>query len=192
MHPFKGLFQIANPKVAVTAILVQDSLHRAPNLASNFKESYVGVNWFRFSCSPTSSNQIYKTKLMLHQQIYDETYANIISKIGPTMIQLWLSEVHVCQFLNYIRRLSQLCSLLSVEYLVRFEDIVQSLLDMCRYDVCSLILTKPNTNQCQGFDQEIKPLKAHLHGVILKLLNFLFVMSKIVHVPRTPNSACCS
>ena len=41
-----------------------------------------------------------------------------------------------------------MCSILSVEKLVLFEDaIVQRLLDMCLYGVWSLILTKPYTNQ---------------------------------------------
>ena len=31
-----------------------------------------------------------------------------------------------------------------------FEDIVHSLLNLCLYDVCSLILTEPHTNQIKG------------------------------------------
>jgi hypothetical protein len=37
-----------------------------------------------------------------------------------------------------------------VEYLLIFEDVVQSLLYMCPYDVFSLILTEPHTNQTRG------------------------------------------
>ena len=40
-----------------------------------------------------------------------------------------------------------LCSLLSVEWLSIFEDTIQSLLNMCLYDVCSLIPTEQHTNQ---------------------------------------------
>ena len=48
----------------------------------------------------------------------------------------------------------QLCSLWNVEQLINFEDEVQSLpLNMCLYDVCSLILTKTThqapTNQIE-------------------------------------------
>ena len=32
--------------------------------------------------------------------------------------------------------------------------LVQSLLEMCLYDVCSLILMDPHTNQIEGSDQE--------------------------------------
>ena len=56
-----------------------------------------------------------------------------------------------CMFVGflseYIYRSSPLCSVLSVEYLLVFEDVVQSLLNMCFYDVYSLILTEPHTNQ---------------------------------------------
>ena len=38
-------------------------------------------------------------------------------------------------------------SILCVGWLLMFEDVVQSLLRMCLYGVCSLILTKPHTNQ---------------------------------------------
>jgi hypothetical protein len=54
-----------------------------------------------------------------------------------------LLEVYVC----WIHRSSQLCSLLSIEYLLMLEGIVQFLSNMCLYDVCSLIITEPHTNQ---------------------------------------------
>ena len=34
-----------------------------------------------------------------------------------------------------------------IEWLVIFEDAVQSLLNMSLYDVCSLVLTEPHANQ---------------------------------------------
>ena len=43
-------------------------------------------------------------------------------------------------------------SILSVEWLLTFEDVVQSLLRMCLHSVCSLILTEPHTNQIQESD----------------------------------------
>ena len=49
------------------------------------------------------------------------------------MICLWLLEVHVCCFFNSIHRFFNLCSLTSVKLLIRFEDVVQSLLNMCSY-----------------------------------------------------------
>jgi hypothetical protein len=64
-------------------------------------------------------------------------------------------------FITYMGS-SQLWSLLSVDYLLIFEHIVQSLIDMCFYDVYSLILTKPHTNQIQGSNLENNPLKTHL------------------------------
>jgi hypothetical protein len=57
---------------------------------------YVGVIWFLFSCSLTSTGYLYTTILMLQWQIYDETYAKTGLKIGPPQLQLWLSEVHDC------------------------------------------------------------------------------------------------
>ena len=37
--------------------------------------------------------------------------------------------------------------LVSVEQIFMFEDVVQSLLNICLYIVCFLILTEPHTNQ---------------------------------------------
>ena len=37
----------------------------------------------QFSHSPTSTDQTYTTKLALHQQTYNETYAKSGLKIGP-------------------------------------------------------------------------------------------------------------
>ena len=50
----------------------------------------------------------------------------------------WWLEVHVCWFLDWIlHRSSQLCSPLSVpKDLINFEDVVQSLSNMCFYGVC--------------------------------------------------------
>ena len=84
-------------------------------------------------------------------------------EIGPLLIQLWLLKMHAYKFLNKIHRSSYLCSLLHVEHLLIFEDVVHSTLNMCLYD-CSLILTEPNTNQIQKqSDCENEPLKTHLH-----------------------------
>ena len=49
-------------------------------------------------------------------------------KCGPPFILLWLAEVHDCSFFNWIQRPSQSCSLLNVEWLIKFEDKVQSLI----------------------------------------------------------------
>ena len=40
--------------------------------------------------------------------------------------------------------------IMNVESILVFEDEVQSLLDMCLYDVCFLILIEPHTNQYIG------------------------------------------
>ena len=48
---------------------------------------YVGVVLLCFSYSPSSTDHIYITKLMLqHKQLYDETYVKIGLKIGPPLI----------------------------------------------------------------------------------------------------------
>jgi hypothetical protein len=39
------------------------------------------------------------------------------------------------------------CSRIGVKYLLLFEDVVQSLFDVCLYDVDSLMLTEPHTDQ---------------------------------------------
>ena len=49
----------------------------------------------------------------------------------------------------YIGPLS-IAFVINVESLLVFEDEVQSLLDMCLYDVCFLILIEPYTNQYIG------------------------------------------
>ena len=84
---------------------------------------------------------------VLPQQINLESFAPTGSKIRPPLIQLWLSEAHVCWFLNQIHtcRFSHSCSLLSVGQLFVFEDVVQSLSSMCLCDVFSLILTEACT-----------------------------------------------
>ena len=38
------------------------------------------------SCSPTSTKEMYATKHVLHQQIFDETYAKIGLKIIPPLL----------------------------------------------------------------------------------------------------------
>ena len=48
------------------------------------------------SCSPTSTDKIYTTTFLLHQQIYNLASAKFRLKIGPAMISSWLLEVHAC------------------------------------------------------------------------------------------------
>ena len=62
--------------------------------------------------------------------------------------------MHVCWYLGWIHRSFQLCSILNVEQLINFKDVVQFLLNMCLYDVCTLILTKPHANQKWVSNQE--------------------------------------
>jgi hypothetical protein len=59
-----------------------------------------------FSCSLTSTHQIYTPKLTLHLQTYDETSTKLGLNIGPPLIQLWLLEVHVCSFHNWTHTLT--------------------------------------------------------------------------------------
>ena len=50
----------------------------------------------------------------VNYQIYNETYAKTGLKIRLPLISLWLLEVHVCWFPNWIHK-SHLCSLLNVK-----------------------------------------------------------------------------
>ena len=52
------------------------------------------------SSSRTCTDQFYTTKLMLHQQIQEETYAKIGLEIGPPLLQLWLLELYVFDFVT--------------------------------------------------------------------------------------------
>ena len=61
---------------------------------------------------------------MKHQQKLDW-------RIIPSLIYLKLLEVYVCLFFKWIPRSSNLCWLLSLEWLVNLELIVQSLLNIC-------------------------------------------------------------
>ena len=56
--------------------------------------------------------------------------------------------------IGYIQysRSSRVCSLLSVESLLMFEDVGRSLLNLCLFDVFSLILTEPHTDQIKRSD----------------------------------------
>ena len=76
-------------------------------------------------------------------------HKNLRWKIKSPLIYLWLLKVNICWLLSQIQWSSQLCSLLSLEYLMIFKDALESLLNMCLYGVCSLILTEPHTNQMQ-------------------------------------------
>ena len=69
-----------------------------------------GVVWYEwFPCSPTSTDSIYTIKLVLDQWIYDETYVKKIGlKIGPILIWLWLSGMHLCWFLTWMHKLGPL------------------------------------------------------------------------------------
>ena len=77
----------------------------------------------RFSCSPTSTDLVYATKLvrciskstMKHMQKPD-------CKSDPPWSSYGYREVHVCWFLNRIHRSSQSCSLLSEESFLTFVD----------------------------------------------------------------------
>ena len=50
----------------------------------------------------------------------------------------------------YYRYTIHRCIVFTIEWSLILVDVVQSLLNMCLYDVCSLILTEPNTNQIYG------------------------------------------
>ena len=102
---------------------------------------YVGVMWFLFHVLQLLLIR-FTQQLALDLQIYNETSV----KIAPPLILLtvigsaclWISS------LDTYSRSSQLCLLLSVESLWIFEDVVQSLLNMCLYDVCFFDLTEPH------------------------------------------------
>ena len=72
---------------------------------------YVGAILSTFHVLHLLPIGFYTTKVMLHLQTHDEMFANI----GPPLIYLRSLEVHVCWFLKWIQRSSQLCSIVSVE-----------------------------------------------------------------------------
>lgn len=112
-----------------------------------------GCDLVCFSCSPTYTYHIYTTKFVLHQQTYDETClkSGLKNQISLDLVMV-IIKMHVCWFLECIHKSSHMCSLLSVDQLLIFEDVVQNLSDICLYDVCSLIVTEPHTNQVQEPD----------------------------------------
>ena len=61
------------------------------------------------SCSPTLANWIHTTKLVLHCHIHHKVWATLRWKVGPPMIHLRFSKVHVRWFLNWIYTSFQLC-----------------------------------------------------------------------------------
>jgi hypothetical protein len=80
--------------------------------------------------------------MMKHQQ-----KPNWKSNPPPYLVLVMIWKLHICWLLTWIHRSSQLCSLWSAKLLIMiFEDVVQSLLNVCIQDVCSLILAKPHTN----------------------------------------------
>ena len=81
-----------------------------------------------------------------------------------------LLEVHVCWFLNWIHSSYQLCSLLSVEWLLIFEDPTQSFLNMCLYNAYSLILIEQHTHQI-GAQLRNQPLETHLPYVTVQWIH---------------------
>ena len=80
---------------------------------------------------------------MKHQQKPNSNYKILL-------IELCLSEVRDYWFLHWTHRFSRLFTLQSVEYLIKFENIVHYLSKTCLYVVCSLILVKSHTNQNIG------------------------------------------
>ena len=62
--------------------------------------------WYsvRFSCSPTSTNYIYTTKLLLHSQIYNETSTNFRLKFrtSPDLVMDFESAHFVDSLTEYI------------------------------------------------------------------------------------------
>ena len=117
------------------------SLFYMENPSWLFAIRYVGVIWFIFMFS-----NFYQFDL--HNQIYF-SLTNLWWNIFKNRIENWISSYLVtvfgsacCWFFDWMYRSSQLCSLLSVEWLLRFEDVAQSLLNMFVYDVCSLILAR--------------------------------------------------
>ena len=67
-----------------------------------FSLRYVGVIRFIFSCSSFSTNRVYDENLY-----YNEASTWIGLKIeSPSLVELWLSEVHVYWFRKWIHRFS--------------------------------------------------------------------------------------
>ena len=69
-------------------------------------------------------------------QIYDEASTKIGLKIGPSPCTSYGIGSARCCFLNLVYRSSWLCSLLSLEYFIKFEVVVQSLSNVLLYGIC--------------------------------------------------------
>lgn len=65
--------------------LTQESIQFLIRLQLQYNLRVCGCYLGRFSCSPTSTDEIYTEKLVLHYQIYNEASA----EIGPPVISLW-------------------------------------------------------------------------------------------------------
>ena len=101
------------------------------HLVVTYVRECMGVISVAFSRTPTSTNW----------NVHNQTCVALANprwyvcketrlRIGRPMVRLWLSEVHVCWFLNCIlHRSSQVCSLLIVEPLWVFEDGARSLFE---------------------------------------------------------------
>ena len=130
--------------------------------------------FWHFTCAMPMQQHGYNIKLLLLWQCSHgqrkssqmvKMWPNSYSQLGCTFDPIYsltkrsiifhIRLPKICGFVDWLNfeswcKSSQLCPLLSVEKLLIFADLVQSLLNMFLYDVCSLILTGPHTNQTKG------------------------------------------
>ena len=107
-------------------------------------------NLLHFSCSPIFADHIYRTKLVCISKSTMKHLQKSVWILDLPWFSYGYQKCMVVDFwIRYIRS-SHMCSLLNVEWLLIYEDVVQSLLNMCVYDVWSLIITESHTNQLEG------------------------------------------
>ena len=102
-----------------------------------------GCHLVHFSCSPTSAIGFTQWNLCC----INKSNMKHTQKSDWKLDLPWFSfSYQKCMFVNFLTGYIVL-PIVFMERWIKFEDKVQPLLNICLYGVCSLILTKPHTNQ---------------------------------------------
>lgn len=121
------LYSFTNRVLSFENVYCSQQLHaiRLQLVPSSFFHKICDIVWFFFHVLHLSADQIYTTKLVLLQQIYDENICKSTDREsdlpGGCYGYRKCLFVEVCY---WILRSSQLCSLVSEEQLIIFEDVV--------------------------------------------------------------------
>ena len=95
--------------------------------------NFYGLDLHKEACFVVANQQ----KILSKNQIENHTAHDLVLIIKSACLLI----------LNRMLRSSQLCSLPDEDLFIKAKDIGQSLLNIRFHGVCSLILTKPHTNQ---------------------------------------------